>query len=344
MEFLAEYGLFLAKAITVLLALAGLLILVAALGEQKGQAREGHIEVEHLNERFDDMRQALREAVLDKHELKQLAKEEKQAAKLKAKSAEEQSPRKRLYVIDFDGDIKASQVEPLREEVSAVLTMARPEDEVLVRLESAGGMVHSYGLAASQLARIREQGVPLTVAVDKVAASGGYMMACIGNRILAAPFAVLGSIGVVAQIPNFHRLLKKNDVDVELLTAGEYKRTLTMFGQNTDKGRQKFIEDLEDTHQLFKSFVAEQRPVVDIEKVATGEVWYGQQALAEQLVDEVMTSDQYLQQQAAEADLYRVEYRLKKTLAEKFGLSVEAGIARACTSLLGRLQASRFLS
>lgn len=340
MEFLAEYGLFLAKAVTFLLVVAGVLVVVSALGGQKSHANQGQIEVEHLNERFDQMRQHLRDAVLDKDELKQLAKQEKKAAKERASEPD----RKRVYVIDFDGDIKASQVASLREEISAVLTMARPQDEVLVRLESAGGMVHGYGLAASQLARLREREIPLTIAVDKVAASGGYMMACLGNQILAAPFAILGSIGVVAQIPNFHRLLEKNDVDVELLTAGEYKRTLTMFGQNTDKGRQKFLQDLEETHQLFKSFVAEQRPVVDIEKVATGEIWYGQQAVAEQLIDRVMTSDQYLQGQADNAELYRVEYCMKKGLVEKLGLSIEAGVGRGFNSLLSRVQASRFIS
>ena len=109
----------------------------------------------------------------------------------------------------------------------------------------------AYGLAASQMQRIRDKKLKLTVCVDKVAASGGYMMAVVADKIIAAPFAVLGSIGVLAQVPNFHRLLKKHDVDFEMLTAGKYKRTLTMFGENTDKGREKFQEDIEDTHVLF---------------------------------------------------------------------------------------------
>ena len=112
--------------------------------------------------------------------------------------------------------------------------------------------------------------IGMNATFDKVAASGGYMMACIGDRILSAPFAVLGSIGVVAQIPNLHRLLKKHDVDYEVLTAGEYKRTLTVFGENTDKGRQKFQEDLELTHVLFKDFVSRYRPQLDIDQVLGG--------------------------------------------------------------------------
>ncbi len=174
---------------------------------------------------------------------------------------------------------------------------------------------HSYGLASSQLERIRRRNIPLTICVDRVAASGGYMMACIANRLIAAPFALIGSIGVVAQIPNFHRLLKKNDVDYEVLTAGDYKRTLTMFGENTDKGREKFVEELEDTHSLFKEFVSEYRPQLDIEKVATGEVWFGRRALENQLIDQIETSDDYLFNLSEEADIYKVKYRPKQTLA-----------------------------
>ena len=175
--------------------------------------------------------------------------------------------------------MKASAVSSLRQEITAILSLAEKQDEVLVRLESGGGMVHAYGLASSQLLRIRNQDIDLTVCVDKVAASGGYMMACVANKLLAAPFAVIGSIGVIAQIPNFHRLLKKNDIDFEMITAGEYKRTLTMFGENTEKGREKFAEDIEDVHVLFKDFVKEHRPALDVEAVATGEVWFGQRAI-----------------------------------------------------------------
>jgi serine protease SohB len=208
-------------------------------------------------------------------------------------------------------------VENLRQEISAVLTIATPDDEVLVRLESGGGTVHGYGLGASQLQRIRDKDIPLTVSVDKVAASGGYMMACVANHIISAPFAILGSIGVLAQIPNLHRLLKKNKIDFEQLYAGEYKRTLTLFGENTEKGRAKMQEDLEDTHRLFKEFVKSQRPGLDIEKVATGEHWLGTRALELGLVDELKTSDDYLMSLRHEADLVRIEYTEKKKLLDK---------------------------
>ena len=218
----------------------------------------------------------------------------------------------RTFVIHFDGDTAASGVDFLSVEISAVLTMAGPADEVVVCLESPGGMVHSYGLAASQMMRIRNKGIPLTAIVDRVAASGGYLMAAVANRILAAPFAVIGSIGVVAQIPNLHRLLKKNDVDVEVLTAGKYKRTLTLLGENTDEGREKFREELEDVHALFQEFVAENRPELDIEAVATGEAWYGKRALDLKLVDGLATSDEYLIELCETRDVFEVTWEETK--------------------------------
>ena len=229
------------------------------------------------------------------------------ADKKEAKSGQAER-KERVYVIDFEGDVQATAITQLRQEVTAVLSVAEQQDEVIIRLESPGGVVHGYGLAASQLERIVGKKIPLTVTVDKVAASGGYMMACIADKLIAAPFAILGSIGVMAQIPNFHRLLKTKDIDVEILTAGEYKRTLTMFGENTDKGREKFMQELEDVHALFKEFVSENRPIVNMEEVATGEAWYGKRALERKLVDALQTSDEYIYERCQDADVYQIKY------------------------------------
>ena len=329
MEFLADYAGFLARTVTVVVAILVVLAAVAAL-RGRNRARGGQLEVRKLNEFFTGLRERLEQDLLDKHELKARRKTEAKAAKA-AKKAGGHKPR--VYVLDFDGDIRASAVEHLRHEITALLSVATPKDEVVLRLESPGGMVHGYGLAASQLVRIRQAGVPLTVCVDKVAASGGYMMACIGDRILSAPFAVLGSIGVVAQIPNLHRLLKKHDVDYEVLTAGEYKRTLTVFGENTEKGRQKFQEDLELTHVLFKDFVSRYRPQLDIDQVATGEVWLGQAALGRQLIDELRTSDEYLSERAREADIYLLHFAQKKSLQERVGMAASSTLDGVLTGL-----------
>ncbi len=351
MEFLSDYGLFLAKSITVLVTILLIVGFIVAMGQKHKGHEKGHFEVTRLNDKFEAAQNSLKDAVMDheqrKLDLKQQDKQEKEAAKARKKAVkkgETENARPRVYVLDFDGDIKASAVEHLREEINCILSLARDTDEVVVRLESGGGMVHSYGLASSQLDRIKKKGIPLTVCVDKVAASGGYMMACVADKILAAPFAVMGSIGVVAQLPNFHRLLKKNYVDFEMLTAGEYKRTLTMFGENTEKDRAKFKEDLEDTHTLFKEFVTEHRSVMNIDEVANGDVWFGRRALEKQLIDELMTSDEYIHQRIQDADVFEVEYIFKKSIQEKLGIAAEGVIDRLLLSWISRMQQSRFFS
>ncbi|MBT4493665.1 MAG: protease SohB [Gammaproteobacteria bacterium] len=317
MEFLFEYGLFFAKSVTVLVAILVVIAFVFGANQRHRDPEVGHIEVRNLNDSLAEITNSLKAVVLHPEARKQDVKDEKKRAKQKQKAEKQEvkagaDSRLRLFVLDFKGDIQASEVTNLREEITAVLSVAGEGDEVLVRLESPGGVVHGYGLAASQLQRIRNRGVSLTVAVDKVAASGGYMMACIANKLIAAPFAILGSIGVVAQLPNFHRLLKKNEIDFEVLTAGEYKRTLTVFGENTDKAREKFVDDLEDVHRLFKDFVSDHRPSVEIEEVATGEAWFGTRALDRKLVDELKTSDEYLVDRCDEMDVFQVRYVLHK--------------------------------
>ena len=321
MEFLTQYGLFLAKTVTFV---AAILIIIAAIGGlimRQKSAHENKIEVKKLNTHFDNMASAVKSVMLSKHDWKIEQKAEKKRLKQESKkSKNEQDTRKRLFVLNFDGDIKASSVDTLREEISAILTTATANDEVVVRLESGGGMVHGYGLAASQLKRIRDKEIPLTVCVDKIAASGGYMMACVGNQIISAPFAIIGSIGVLAQIPNFNKVLKNKDIDFEQFKAGEYKRTVTLFGETTDEDRRKMQSDIDETHDLFKQFVSNQRPSLDMEKVATGEHWFGTQALELGLVDVIKTSDDYLMEQSESADILELTYHAKKTLKDKFPL------------------------
>lgn len=338
LDLLLQYGLFLAKTATVVMAVLIVLVAIGNAGSRRRSGGEGHIAVTPVNERLQDYAEALREIVYDKNALKAHHKAEKKRLKQEEKAGKAED-RARVYVLTFNGDIRASAVESLRREITAVLTLAdAARDEIVVCLESPGGMVHGYGLAASQLARIRQRNIPLTICVDKVAASGGYMMACLGSRILAAPFAVVGSIGVVAQMPNFHRLLQKHDIDFEVLTAGEYKRTLTVFGQNTEAGRQKFQEELDDTHELFKEFVQQNRSQLDIEQVATGEHWYGQRALDLKLVDELKTSDEYLADRTREADVFAVRYAPKQRLMSRFGMAAEGSVDRLLMRWWERLQ------
>lgn len=338
-EFLLDYADFLLRTLTVLVAVIVVLVTIAALRSKGRGKAAGQLQVQRLNDFYKALRERLEHELLDKAQMKQLRKAEAKQAKLDKKQGQHKP---RVFVVDFDGDIKASATDNLRHEVTALLSMATAQDEVVLRLESGGGMVHGYGLAASQLARIRQAGVPLTVCVDKVAASGGYMMACIGGKVLSAPFAILGSIGVVAQLPNIHRLLKKNDIDVEMLTAGEYKRTLTVLGENTEKGREKFQEDLDTTHELFKSFVARYRPQLNIDEIATGEVWLGISALNKHLVDELKTSDEYLAERAREAELFHLHFVQKKSLPERFGIAASVTVDRLLLSWWSRLNQQRF--
>lgn len=343
LEIVAEYCLFLAKVVTAIVGFGVIVAIIASASQKNKQtAEKGELQISPLNDQYDEISEAMSKAMLDpvsqKAEAKKIRKEKKQRAKSEGKQSKtEAEEKKRVFVVKFNGNVSASAVANLREEVTAILTQAKPQDEVVVKLESSGGMVHSYGLASSQLDRLRKQSIPITICVDKVAASGGYMMACVGDKILAAPFAIIGSIGVVAQLPNFHRLLKKHDIDFELLTAGEHKRTLTVFGENTEQGREKFLEDLQDTHSLFKSYVAERRPNIDIDKVATGDVWFGTRALELSLVDELMTSDEYLTQQAKESKVYEINYLQKKKLPQRLGLAAEQSADRLITKWWNRL-------
>lgn len=334
MDLLPLYGLFLAKIVTVVVAIGALIVLVIGLRQRKSSSK-GELRLTDLGEEYRDMQREMRTARLhpaeQKLHLKAFRKEEKAQAKFKkqqAKAGSSSSGKPCLYVLDFKGSMDAHEVTSLREEISAVLAVATPQDEVLLRLESPGGVVHGYGLAASQLVRLRQGGVRLTVAVDKVAASGGYMMACVADRIVAAPFAIIGSIGVVAQIPNFSRLLKRNNIDVELHTAGQYKRTLTLFGENTDEGREKFQEDLNETHLLFKEFVHQNRPSLDIDAVATGEHWFGTQAREKGLIDAVGTSDDLLIAEMKNHEVIGVRYARRKRMMDRFTGSAAESIDR----------------
>nr|VFK01802.1 MAG: inner membrane peptidase. Serine peptidase. MEROPS family S49 [Candidatus Kentron sp. H]VFK02190.1 MAG: inner membrane peptidase. Serine peptidase. MEROPS family S49 [Candidatus Kentron sp. H]VFK05188.1 MAG: inner membrane peptidase. Serine peptidase. MEROPS family S49 [Candidatus Kentron sp. H] len=329
LDILMQYALFLAKAITIVIAIG--IVIAMIVGSTRKERSSEKLEVKSINNKYQAMAEILRGELFSKKALKQWEKSEKARKKKESREQEtgaQSNARKRIFVLNFDGDIKATACAALREEITAVLGLATQKDEIVVRLESAGGLVHEHGLAASQLMRIRQKEIPLTVTVDKVAASGGYMIACVANHIVAAPFAVVGSIGVLAQLPNFHRLLDRHGVDFEQIKAGDFKRTVTFFGKNTDKDREKLKEEIEETHELFKSFIVQNRTGVDIAKVSTGEHWYGTRALELKLVDELMTSDDYLLSASKKADLYEVLYTAKKSVGERIAAAVQASLEK----------------
>jgi len=338
-EFLFSYGLFIAKVITGLIALV---FAVAILSGGRKREQEAELKVNNLNAKYQNLKSQLSQSVMDKKDFKQqakkLAKETKKAAKLRAPD----KPRPKLFVLEFEGDIKASAVKSMREEITALLSVAESQDEVLLKLDNSGGIVHEHGLAASQLQRIKDANLRFTVSVDKVAASGGYMMACVADKIVAAPFAIVGSIGVLAQLPNFNRLMNKAGIDFEQHTAGEYKRTVTMFGKNSDKERDKLKLDLQETHSLFRNFVVTHRPKLDMDKVATGEHWYGVQAMDLNLVDELKTSDELLVNALEQYDIFEIKMEIKKALQEKLLGGLFAGISSFQNSVAGQQNDSKF--
>ena len=358
MNWFSQYALFLAETATVVIAILSILIFILSQ-RRKLSTVSGRLSVKDISQEYEQIKDDVLMSSMDELEAKQYTKDLKKQKKLEKKQAKlaiKQKQNKnnnqvtetnitdnpnlqikvatangakpKLFVLSFNGSMDAHEVEELRQEITAVLAIIKPEDQVVIKLESPGGVVHGYGLAASQLLRFRARNIPFTAVVDKVAASGGYMMACTANKIVAAPFAIVGSIGVVAQIPNFNRLLKKHDVDIELQTAGEYKRTLTMFGENTDEGRQKFKQELEETHLLFKDFVKEYRPNVDIEQVATGEHWFAAQAKDKGLVDQISTSDDFILSHLDTHKIISVSFQRKQKLSEKISKNVVKSVER----------------
>ncbi len=323
---LGMLGLFLAKALIIVLLILFVVVMLLVISAKAREKHKGRLSIRNLNEKLDEIKENLLCETLPKDEFKAFLKEKKKKAKMEKKKPVKKP---KLFLLDFHGDTQASAVASLREEVTALLTIATPEDEVLVKLESGGGMVHAYGLAASQLMRIRDHHIPLTVSVDKIAASGGYLMAAVANRILAAPFAIIGSIGVAFQLPNFNRLLQHNHIEFEQITAGDYKRTLTLFGKNTEEDREKLRQELEEIHQQFKSVIQTFRKGLDIQRVATGEHWLAQQTLDLELklVDSLITSDAYLIQRSEAAEVYEFNYEIKKSLGDKFKMGMQQWLA-----------------
>tara|TARA_Y100001958_G_scaffold140529_1_gene115235 strand:+ start:55 stop:1059 length:1005 start_codon:yes stop_codon:yes gene_type:complete len=304
-DLISNYGLFLLKTITIVISI---IVVISVIVNSKKSTTTGSLEVQSINKDLDSLEEGIKKSILSKKEYKKFAKSKKKNSK---------KSNNKLFVIDFKGNIKASEIISLRREISGILLSYNKGDEVLLRLENSGGTVHEHGLAASQLKRIRDKNIPLTICVDKVAASGGYMMACVANKIVASPFAIIGSIGVIAQVPNFNRLLKNKGVDFEQQTAGDYKRTVTMFGKNTDKDRKKLKEQLEDIHILFKDFIKKNRKNLDVDKVSTGEYWYGKDALDLKLIDKILTSDEYIISLKDSFQIIQIKYKPAKSISDK---------------------------
>lgn len=339
MEILVEYLIFLLKVFTIALAITLPLLLI--IGSTKGKSQpKGTLSIINLSDKFEEMGNAIKGSLMNAKELKKFNKDLSKDKKKKDKAEREDT----VFVLNFNGDIQASEVEKLKQEINAILLSDSDCKEVVLRVESGGGSAYAYGLCAAELKRLVDNDINLTVCIDKVAASGGYLMSCVASKIISAPWAIVGSIGVIAQLPNFHRLLQKNSIDFEMHTAGAFKRTLTTLGENTEEGRQKFKSDLEDLHIIFKNFVKEQRPQVDTDIVATGEVWQGEEAVKVGLVDSLETSDNYLVNLSKEAKLFEIEFVEKKKLSERFAFSMQLIVEKSVIKFYDLINRDRYTS
>jgi len=342
MEFIIQYGVFLLKVITIVIAI--LLPVLMIINSSKGRSAgdKGHLQIKNLSDQFESMGNALQGALIDGKTFKKFRKDldKKKKKENKTPAKDQQS----IFVLNFNGDIQASEVDKLKHEINAILLSETKCKEVVLKVESGGGSAYAYGLCAAELKRLIDNKIKLTVCIDKVAASGGYLMSCVATKIVAAPWALVGSIGVIAQMPNINKLLKKNLVDFEMHTAGEFKRTLTVFGENTEEGRDKFKSELEDLHVIFKDFVKDNRPEIDTSVVATGEVWQGEKALEVGLIDEICTSDDYLVTLSKKFKLFEIEYVEKKNLSERFAFAAETFLNRTFLRIYDTLNKSRFIS
>ncbi|CAL4042664.1 Probable protease SohB [Buchnera aphidicola (Phyllaphis fagi)] len=316
MDFICEYGLFLFKIVTVFICFI-IIFLFFSYCAQKKTKTEGILKITNIIDHYNNMKHIIISSKNNKYQKKTWFKK-KNTQYLKHKNSNFESLKPTLYIIDFYGDIHASEVSSLREEISAIISVSKQHDEVLLRLESAGGTIHEYGLAASQLQRLREKNIKLIISIDKIAASGGYMMACIGNHISASYFSIIGSIGVVSLIPNFYKLLKKHNIDIELHTAGDYKRTLTLFGKNTENDRQYFKNKLNNTHDLFKNFIYKMRPCLNLNEISNGDYWFGITALEKKLIDSISTSDDLILEKIKDFNIFHIQYIKPKKIFNRF--------------------------
>ena len=301
---------FLILSIVVVLAAvaAAVLLILRIMSANRAERRESDsdLQITDLGKQLAERANKVKRRLMPKKERKELAKRSKAEASTENYNST-------VFVIDFRPKLRAREVETLRKEVDVITQLATPRDEVLVRIDSPGGTVTGYGHAASQLLRIHNIGVPLTICVDEIAASGGYMCAAVADKIVAAPFAFIGSIGVVAGIPNFVGLMNKLGVRYFELTAGENKRTLTPFSEPTPEKQAVEQQRLEAIHRAFKELIKKRRPNLDIDRVADGNYWLAVDAKELGLVDMIQTSDEYLLEQA------RASRRILKISCERKG-------------------------
>lgn len=235
--------------------------------------------------------------------------------------------RKTAVLLSFNGDINATEVIEFGRAVSMIVQMKDLVSEVYIIINSGGGVVNGYGLLASEIERLHYSEIETYALIDQVAASGGYMAACVANHVVAAPFAYIGSIGVVSEMPNFNQILSDNGINIEQHTAGKSKRTVTPLGKITDEDRNEFKKKLERIHRSFINHVSHYRNINDADEnknsiIFSGDYWIAEETVELELglVDEISTSQEFLLDKMKEYNIIEITFQENKTKKSKLSL------------------------
>ncbi len=248
-------------------------------------------------------------------------------------------PPPRLAVLRFQGlrDLNASGDQRLSEAIDEVLVNRDHFEEAVVIIDSPGGTTHGYGHAYALLERLSASGLKVTACIDRIGASGGYLMALPADRILAGPFAIVGSVGVVAGIPNVKRLLEEKGVSYRLFVAGDKKRVVHFADDDGPEVREYMDEKLAGIHTQFLQAVEKHRgDRVKLDEVRSGDHWSAEESVEKGLglVDELQTSAEYLLERNREVALVMIERRVDIT--ERFAGYLAARLSARVASLFTR--------
>lgn len=238
-----------------------------------------------------------------------------------------------VFVIDYVGSMMASEVVYLTAKIDAIILKSNKDDEVVINITSPGGAVSGYGLVASQIKRLKTAGLKITATVDTVAASGGYMAAVVSDEIIAAPFAMVGSIGVVANVMIYEELLKNIGIQTNVYTSGDSKRTVVPSRVPNAEEEAKLEAQLEEIHSRFKDHVLSFRPDIDEDKVFTGQAFLAADAINFGLVDKIGTSDELLLNLYKDGHrLIEVQFIIEENIGGSVTKQVSAGLVDAIKS------------
>ena len=190
-------------------------------------------------------------------------------------------------------------------------------DAVVLRVDSPGGGIFASRIIGDEVIALREAGKPVVVSMSSVAASGGYWISMAADKIFASPATITGSIGVFGMIPTFERALDHLGVSTDGVGTTPWSGQFRPDRSLSDDAVQLVRSVIEHDYDDFISRVSTSRELeVDfVDSIAQGQVWTGEEAVANGLVDELGTLDDAIEAAAAIAELddYGYKYIEKRT-------------------------------